>query len=94
METNKENIVISDEIRSLMYAASLCMQQVRFSDAILLYDKVLERMPEYAGAYYERGRARHQLGDARGAMEDLKHALSIDPTVIGDVSGEYKNKSD
>ncbi|KAL1504067.1 hypothetical protein AB1Y20_010477 [Prymnesium parvum] len=31
-----------------------------------------------AKALYRRGRARHELGDARGAVEDLRHAARVD----------------
>lgn len=88
---NMEKTNLTQEVQSLMYAASLCMAQNRASDAILLYGKVIELMPEYAVAYYERGRARHQAGDMQGAMNDLKQALAIDSAVVGDVSGEYRN---
>lgn len=88
---DKNRDVLAEEVRPLMYAASLCLTKGEVLDAIFLYDKVISLMPNYAVAYYERGRARHRVGDLVGAMKDLKQALELDSTVVGDVSGEYKN---
>lgn len=88
---DKNRDVLAEEVRALMHAASLYLAQGKVSDAIFLYDKVIGLMPDYAVAYYERGRARHRVGDLTRAMKDLKQALSLDSTLIGNVSGEYKN---
>ena len=71
---------------NLMYAAALCVLQGKANDAILLYDKVLTLIPDYANAYYERGRARHLAGDILGASEDLKRALQLSPELEKEIT--------
>ena len=77
MNTNQPPL--SPLVENLMYAAALSVSLGKTDDAILLYDKVLALMPDYANAYYERGRARHLGGDVLGASEDLKRALQLSP---------------
>lgn len=76
-------------VENLMYAAAMCMAQGKVDDAILLYDKIIEQMPDYANAYYERGRARHQAGDLRGSAEDLKRALQLSPELEKQITGQF-----
>ena len=79
MQINTNQPPLSRVTENLMYAASLCISQGKTEDAILLYDKVLALMPDYAKAYYERGRARHLAGDLLGASNDLKRAFQLSP---------------
>lgn len=76
-------------VENLMFAASMCVAQDKADDAILLYDKVIALMPDYAIAFYERGRARHQAGDVQGAAEDLKHAFLLSPELEKEISGQF-----
>lgn len=76
-------------VENLMYAAAMCTSQGKIDDAILLYDKVIALMPDYANAYYERGRARHQAGDVCGATEDLKHAFHLSPELEKEITGQF-----
>ena len=76
-------------IENMMYAATMCTVQGKVDDAILLYNKVIEQMPDYANAYYERGRARHQSGDLRGAAEDLKRAFQLSSELEKEITGHF-----
>lgn len=84
MNTNQPTLTPVTE--NLMYAAALCISQGKADDAILLYDKVITLMPDYATAYYERGRARHLAGNMTGASEDLKRALQLSPELEKDIT--------
>lgn len=76
-------------IENLMYAAAMCVAQGKADDAILLYDKVVGQMQDYGLAYYERGRARLQVGDLRGSAEDLKRALQLSPELEKQITGQF-----
>ena len=87
--TTDKDLQLSPLVENLMYAASICMKQSKADDAILLYDKVIDLMPNYAKAYYERGRARHQAGNPQGAAEDLKHAFLLSPELEKEITGQF-----
>lgn len=38
----------------------------------------------------ERGRLKMLIGDKKGAMEDLRDAVNLDPSIVENISGEYK----
>ncbi len=57
-----------------------------FIDAIT---KEIEKTPS-ATLYKERGRLRQMNGDKKGALEDIRTALKMDPTLLDGTNGEYK----
>lgn len=38
----------------------------------------------------ERGRMKMLIGDKKGAMDDLREAVNLDPSIVESISGEYK----
>ena len=44
-----------------------------------------------ANLYKERGRLRMLQGDHQGAMEDLKKATELDPSLLQDIGGTFHN---
>ncbi len=50
----------------------------RFDEALTLYGAAIGR-GQLAWVYHARGRLRHYLGDARGALDDYDRALEIEP---------------
>jgi tetratricopeptide (TPR) repeat protein len=52
------------------------------SKAIMEYSKAIKIKPDYADAYYFRGKARNELKDYNGALNDLHKAVSIRPNLI------------
>lgn len=38
----------------------------------------------------ERGRLKMLIGDKKGAMDDLREAVNLDPSIVENISGEYK----
>ena len=87
-EINKTSM--PEVVRSLLYAASVNMSQGQIDDAILLYGKVIEILPNCGEAYYERGRAKHQIGNVRGATDDLMRALQLSPELEKEISGQFR----
>ena len=50
-----------------------------FAPALALWDQVLERAPEDAAAWSNRGNVRLALGDPEGAIADQGRAMALDP---------------
>ena len=38
----------------------------------------------------ERGRLKMLIGDKKGAMEDLRQAVSLDPSIVENITGEFR----
>ena len=38
----------------------------------------------------ERGRLKMVIGDKKGAMEDLREAVKLDPSIVDNINGEFK----
>jgi tetratricopeptide (TPR) repeat protein len=76
-------------IENLMYAATVCVAQGKVADAILLYGKIIEQKPDYANAYFERGRLLHKVGELREAAEDLRRAFQLSPELEKEITGQF-----
>ncbi len=50
----------------------------------------LEKNGPNANILKERGRLRMLLGDKNGAMDDLRQAVALDPSIVDTISGEFK----
>ncbi len=50
-----------------------------YAGAIVDFDKVIERNPEYVRAYYERGRAQARLGDYANGIASLTQVIKMAP---------------
>jgi glycosyltransferase involved in cell wall biosynthesis len=62
------------------YNWGLCLHRAgRLGEAERLYDAVLRRQPEHAGARADRGNARRDLGDLQGAEADFRTFLAARP---------------
>ena len=59
------------------------------SEAISMYDKVVEVNPFCIEAFRERGQLKFDVGDKAGAEQDMQTVLELDPQQLADVSGEY-----
>lgn len=50
----------------------------------------LEQDGPNANILKERGRLRMVLGDKKGAMDDLRKAVALDPSIVDGISGEFR----
>ncbi len=63
-----------------LYNAGFDAQTERnLGEAIGLYSAAILLDPSYAKAYYNRGNAKYDLGDKRGAIEDYDQAIHYNP---------------
>lgn len=53
-------------------------QKRDYRTAITEFDTVIQRAPEYAGAYYMKGRAQRALGQTSQALPSLRKAVELD----------------
>lgn len=50
----------------------------------------LEKNGPNANILKERGRLKMVIGDKKGAMEDLREAVKLDPSIVDNINGEFK----
>lgn len=56
--------------------------------------KAIEAEPENYEAYVLRGQISMAFGDKAGAAEDMKKAVELNPELLTQMNGEFKNKED
>lgn len=56
------------------------LAQQRPRDAIVNYDRAIERDPEFFHVYLQRGLARGEVGDTAGSRRDLERSIALLPT--------------
>lgn len=61
-------------------------------EALETYEKVIELNPFSALAFRGRGALRLKMGDKKGAEDDMRQLLEIEPTAADDVNGEFTNE--
>ncbi len=66
------------------------MEQNFISAMINAMTEELEKDGPNANILKERGRLKMLIGDKKGAMEDLRQAVSIDPSIAENINGEFK----
>ena len=66
------------------------MKQNFISAMINAMTEELEKDGPNANILKERGRLKMLIGDKKGAMEDLRQAVSIDPSIVENINGEFK----
>lgn len=66
------------------------MEQNFISVMINAMTEELEKDGPNANILKERGRLKMLIGDKKGAMEDLRQAVSIDPSIVENINGEFR----
>lgn len=56
--------------------------------------KAIAETPENYEAYVIRAQISMAFGDKKGATEDLKKAVELNPDLLRGMNGEFKNKED
>ena len=66
------------------------MEQNFISAMIDAMTEELEKDGPNANLLKERGRLKMLIGDKKGAMEDLRQAVSLDPSIVENIHGEFR----
>ena len=66
------------------------MEQNFISAMINAMTEELEKDGPNANILKERGRLKMLIGDKKGAMEDIRQAVSIDPSIVENINGEFR----
>ena len=74
---------------ALLLKARIEAAKGNVSEAIRMYDKVVEVNPFCIEAFRERGQLKFNASDKAGAEQDMQTVLELDPQQLADVSGEY-----
>jgi tetratricopeptide (TPR) repeat protein len=70
---DKKNIVV------LLGLGNIAYREKRYQDSKAYLDRAIESDPTYPFSYADRAKARRQLNDDAGALEDLNKAIELDP---------------
>ena len=74
----------------LLMAARLSAAEGKTDEALLIYNKVEEMNPFQLDALRERGRLKMDSGDKKGAEEDMRKLLELNPGELDGANGEYE----
>lgn len=80
----------SDEAAQFFLKGNLQLQKREYREAIRYYSEALDKKPDFADAYSNRGLAKFRNGDPEGALADYDRAIAADP----DFGAAYLNRSE
>ena len=73
-------------------ALTLCQMQ-QFDEAMADLNTLIDTLQtEDAEIYQLRGTLRMNKGDKKGALDDMRKALDLNPELLHQLSGEYQSK--
>jgi tetratricopeptide (TPR) repeat protein len=73
-------------------AVVLCQMQ-QFEEAMTDLNTIIDTLhADDAEVYQLRGTLRMQQGDKKGAIDDMRKALDLNPELLQQLSGEFKSK--
>ena len=82
----------SDAAAYKQRALTLCQMQ-QFDEAMADLNTLIDTLQtEDAEIYQLRGTLRMNKGDKKGALDDMRKALDLNPELLHQLSGEYQSK--
>ncbi|WP_051340818.1 tetratricopeptide repeat protein [Azospirillum halopraeferens] len=67
------------EIRDLMEEGVQYLFAERFTDALAMFDRVVDLAPDYAEGWNRRANTHYLMGDYAAAVADIRTALELEP---------------
>ncbi|WP_290648276.1 tetratricopeptide repeat protein [Aquisalimonas sp.] len=67
--------------QALLGKANTFVELERYQQALDAFGQFIDRHPDFAGAYANRGIALDRMGNYKAALEDYERALMLDPSV-------------
>lgn len=80
---------VPDNEDILMLKAQVLERQGMHSEAVAVYNKVVEVNPFRVDAFRERGAVKMAMGDKEGAEADMRMVLELNPEAMEAVNGSY-----
>ena len=71
----------------LMQMGSARMNGQMYSEALLIYDRIIENFPDYAEAWNQRATLYYMVGNHDASIADIEKVLSLEPRHFGALSG-------
>lgn len=75
------------EADTLFKAGRTAGEQGDIPQALAAYDQLVQKFPDFAEAWNQRAIVKFMMGDLDGALEDVAHALELEPRHFGALSG-------
>lgn len=80
----------TDEAAQFFLRGNVQLQKREYREAIRYYSEALDKKPDFADAYNNRGLARFRNDDPEGALADYSRAIDTDP----DFGAAYLNRAE
>ncbi|MBB42207.1 MAG: hypothetical protein CMM44_00425 [Rhodospirillaceae bacterium] len=76
-----------NQVDVLMEKGVSALRKENFSDALIIFDTVVETLPEFAEGWNKRATANYLLGDLDSSISDVEQTLALEPRHFGALSG-------
>lgn len=76
------------DVERLLTIATERMNARRYSEAMLVFNQLIESFPDYAEAWNKRATLYYMLGDFEASMADIDATLALEPRHFGAISGQ------
>jgi tetratricopeptide (TPR) repeat protein len=75
------------EVDEMMEEGNKAMNDGKYSEAIVLFSKIIRKMPSYAEAWNKRATVYYMKGDYEKSLQDIEQTLSLENRHFGAFSG-------
>lgn len=81
------------DVAAYKQRAILLCQMQQFDEALQDLNTLIDELhSDDAEVYQLRGTIRMNRGDKHGALDDMRHALDLNPDLLHQLSGEFRTK--
>lgn len=74
-------------IDRLMAHGLAAMSVQNYPEALTVFGRIVEQMPDFAEAWNKRATVHYLMGDYQRSTEDIEHVLALEPRHFGALSG-------
>ena len=74
-------------VEDLMQMGTVRMNSEMYSEALLIYNRIIENFPDYAEAWNKRATLYYMVGNHDASIADIEKVLALEPRHFGALSG-------
>ena len=74
-------------VEDLMQMGTVRMNGQMYSEALLIYNRIIENFPDYAEAWNKRATLYYMVGNHDASITDIEKVLALEPRHFGALSG-------